>query len=61
MVLSGTEVAAGESTERAIGGGEYIRGFSARKAHPGLSARIRIDLNSRSRSWLRGERVRGPP
>jgi hypothetical protein len=49
LLLSGTDVAVGESTERAIGGGEYIRGFQPRKGHPGLSGRIHIDLNSRSR------------
>jgi hypothetical protein len=49
MDLSGTEAVVAESTERAIGGREYIHGFPARKALAGLSGRIRIDLNSRSR------------
>jgi hypothetical protein len=47
MVLSGTDAAVGESTERAIGGGEYIRGSEPRKGLPGLYGRIRIDLKSR--------------
>jgi hypothetical protein len=44
LVLSGTEVAVGVSTEGAIGGGEYIRGHAARKGVAAVSVEIRLDL-----------------
>jgi hypothetical protein len=49
LVLSGTDVAVGVSTEGAIGGGEYNCGQTARKGVAAVSDEIRLDLYWRSR------------